>query len=84
MGYMFFKACFNGDIGKGCLKGDEYGGYVFYCKFNGNISAWSMSRVTNMNASLVGTYFANISRWNVSKVTNMQSMFYGAEISMQT
>ncbi len=47
--------------------------------FNGTISSWDVSKVTNMREMFKESQFnKDISGWNVSKVTNMQSMFQGA------
>ena len=51
--------------------------------FNGNISKWNVSRVTNMDGlfSFLATSFDNhISEWNVSRVTNMDQMFMSAAL----
>ena len=45
--------------------------------FNGDISKWDVTNVTNMASMFECSEFAgNISKWNVSNVTNMNSMFY--------
>lgn len=47
-----------------------------YNKFNGDISQWDVSNVTNMQSMFEGSYFnGDISLWNVSNVTNMSCMF---------
>ena len=45
--------------------------------FNGNISEWKTTSLTNMNYMFYGTLQFNqdISGWDVSKVTNMSNMF---------
>ena len=45
--------------------------------FNGNISSWNVSAVTNMDGMFAGasSFNGNISSWNVSAVTNMDGMF---------
>ncbi len=44
--------------------------------FNGNITQWNTSNVTNMQALFQESAFnKNIGDWDVSKVTNMSSMF---------
>ena len=44
--------------------------------FNGNISEWDVSNVTNMDTMFYGSKFnQDISKWNVSNVKNMASMF---------
>ena len=49
--------------------------------FNGDISSWDVSNVTNMHAMLGGCkqFNQDISKWDVSNVTNMNAMFYGCE-----
>ena len=46
--------------------------------FNGNISGWDVSNVTNMKGMFFGNenFNQDISRWDVSKVINMGYMFY--------
>jgi surface protein len=45
-------------------------------KFNGDISKWNTSNVTDMNCMFYKSSFnGNISNWDTSKVTNMNSMF---------
>ena len=45
-------------------------------KFNGNISGWDVSKVTNMSLMFyyASAFNQDISGWNVSKVTNMSGM----------
>ena len=47
--------------------------------FNGDISSWDVSNVTNMHAMLGGCkqFNQDISKWDVYNVTSMNSMFYG-------
>ena len=46
-------------------------------KFNGDISQWDVSNVTNMNNMFGYSKFnGDISKWDVSSVTNMSHMFY--------
>ena len=49
--------------------------------FNGNISKWDVSNVTNMNYMFYWCKLFNqdISAWNVSNVKNMTSMFFNCE-----
>ena len=51
---------------------------LFYSNFNGNISKWDVSNVTNMSGMffMCSKFNKDISNWDVSKVTNMYSMFY--------
>ena len=51
-------------------------------KFNGNISKWDVSKVTNMYNMFNGAtkFNGNISSWDVSKVTNMYNMFNRASV----
>ena len=45
-------------------------------EFNGDISKWDVSNVTNMSGMFMGSRFnGDISQWNVSNVTDMGSMF---------
>ena len=48
--------------------------------FNGNISSWDTSQVTNMEYmfDLAESFNQDISKWDTSKVTNMESMFQSA------
>ena len=46
-------------------------------RFNGDISRWNVSNVTNMKKMFMHSeFFGDISQWNVSKVTNMNGMFW--------
>ncbi len=48
--------------------------------FDGDISSWDVSKVTNMSNMFKESKFnGNISSWDVSKVTNMNAMFYKAD-----
>jgi len=49
--------------------------------FNGNITSWDVSNVTNMSDmfELATNFNQNISSWDVSSVTNMANMFDGAD-----
>jgi hypothetical protein len=55
---------------------------MFYgTPFNGDISGWDVSSVTNMGGMFSSTPFnGDISGWNVSSVTNMEYMFWGCPI----
>ena len=46
-------------------------------KFNGDVSKWDVSGVTNMPGMFLAakSFHVDISKWDVSKVTNMESMF---------
>ena len=45
-------------------------------QFNGDISQWDVSNVTNMSGMFAGSEFnGDISQWDVSNVTNMSGMF---------
>src|SRR5574344_1818344 len=53
---------------------------VFYANgfnyFNGDISKWDTSNVTNMSRMFNGSHFnGDISKWDTSKVTDMSDMF---------
>ena len=49
--------------------------------FNGDISEWDVSNVTNMNSMFYGckSFNQDISKWDVSNVTNMNRMFNGCK-----
>ena len=56
-------------------SGDEQDEYIY--KFNGDISKWDVSNVTNMAHMFDHSEFdGDISKWDVSNVTNMDVMFY--------
>ena len=50
-------------------------------KFDGDISKWDVSNVTDTSRMFVSaaSFNGDISEWDVSQVTTMQSMFYGAK-----
>src|SRR5574344_1420583 len=53
---------------------------VFYANgnnyFNGDISKWNTSNVTDMSDMFIGSHFnGDISKWNTSNVRNMCGMF---------
>jgi surface protein len=54
--------------------------------FNGDISEWDVSSVTNMEGmfSRASAFNGDISNWDVSSVTNINSMFDGATAFEQT
>lgn len=63
-------------------------GAFAWSTFNGDISSWDTSRVTNMSKMFerAPAFNADISGWNTSRVTNMSSMFeqasaFNADIS---
>ena len=49
--------------------------------FNGHISQWDVSKVTNMDYMFFNckSFNQDISNWDVSNVTNMRSMFYACK-----
>ena len=54
------------------------GMFVNAQRFDGDISKWGVSRVTNMVIMFLDEIFNdNISKWNVSRVKNMESMLSG-------
>ena len=56
--------------------------YLFeYTNFNGNISTWDVSNVTDMKWVFFGCtkFNQDISAWDVSNVINMKGMFLGCE-----
>ena len=48
--------------------------------FNGNLSAWNTSCVTDMYGMFEGatSFNGDLASWNTSSVTDMETMFYGA------
>ena len=61
------------------IKGDKI--YNIFAHFNGDISLWDVSHVTNMKSMFHGdnAFNGDISKWNVSNVENMEYMFCGCE-----
>ena len=58
--------------------------FLFYKneKFNGDISKWDVSNVTNMAGMFAESKFnGDISKWNVSKVKSMAGMFAESKFS---
>ena len=52
-----------------------------YSKFNGDISKWDVSNVTNMGSMFFDSEFnGDISKWDVSKVTNNVHIFVNCPI----
>ncbi len=63
------------------FRPDSHGNtYYGLSAFNGDISEWNVSAVTNMNAMFANAIAFNkdISDWNVVAVQNMTDMFVGA------
>ena len=56
-------------------------GLFEYTNFNGDISKWNVSNVTNMNSMFFEckSFNGDISKWNVSNVENMSYMFSGCK-----
>eukprot|EP00978_Attheya_sp_CCMP212_P024971 scaffold79426_cov35-Attheya_sp.AAC.2 len=50
--------------------------------FNGDVSTWDVSSVTNMQEMFwrASAFNQDVSGWDVSNVTNMQAMFYDASV----
>ena len=62
-------------------------GHPILSEFDGDVSDWDVSSVTNMNYMFYNSKFnGDISNWDVSNVTNMRAMFahsnYNGDISM--
>jgi surface protein len=57
---------------------DDYDGNKIFEQFNGDISMWNVSNVTNMGFMFYGCkkFNCDLSKWNVSKVDNMYCMFF--------
>ena len=74
----------NDDITFVCTSKVTYMGRMFQdSPFNGDISNWDVSNVTNMNGMFLyaSSFNGDISRWDVSSVTNMESMFHGSSFT---
>ena len=58
-------------------------GFMFSeSQFNGDISNWDLSNVTNMGFMFSESQFnGDISNWDVSNVTNMIGMFYKSQFN---
>src|SRR5574344_451172 len=56
-----------------------------YSKFNGDISKWDVSNVTDMACMFSGAkkFNSDIGNWDISKVTDMTRLFNGATIFNQ-
>ena len=53
-------------------------------QFNGDISNWDVSNVTDMSGMFLGLKFnGDISNWDVSSVTNMEVMFKISKVPMK-
>ena len=64
------------------MKNESHPGYQVLSKFNGNISEWDVSNVTNMrNMFVFSKYNGDISRWDVSNVENMEGMFFDSSFN---
>ena len=51
-------------------------------EFNGDISGWDVSRVTNMDSMFKNSKFnGDLSKWNTENVENMYQMFMGSDFS---
>ena len=57
----------------------------YYSEFNGDISNWNMSNVTDMTWMFSGAknFNGDIGNWDISKVTDMTRLFNGATIFNQ-
>ena len=55
--------------------------FRFAKKFNGDLSSWNVSRVTDMSRTFsdATAFNGNVSSWNVSRVTDMSWMFYESD-----
>ena len=60
--------------------------FQFASKFNGDLSKWDVSRVTNMLGmfAYASKFNGDIANWDVSKVRNMKDMFSKASSFKQT
>ena len=51
-------------------------------EFNGDLSQWDVSQVTNLDSTFAGCekFNGDLSKWNVGNVTSMRSTFYGCDV----
>jgi surface protein len=60
----------------------SYGVHSVASQFNGDISKWDVSKVTDMGYMFQNSKFnGDISKWNVSKVTRMFAMFQNSKFN---
>ena len=72
------------DVSKITFMGSLFDAFVcgnVFKNFDGDVSQWNVSNVTNMAHMFSGCkkFNCDISRWDVSNVENMDLMFYGCE-----
>ena len=61
---------------------DYRDGHPVLSKFNGDISQWDVSNVSNMTNMFCKSKFnGDISQWDVSNVSNMTGMFYDSDFN---
>ena len=60
--------------------------FAYAALFNGDLSKWDVSRVTDMSYMFyhASSFNGDLSKWDVSRVTNMVGMFYSASKFSQT
>ena len=70
---------------RGGDKDKYYGGHPILAKFNGDISLWDVSNVTNMQGMFERCKYSgkngDISSWDVSNVTNLSEMFFESKFN---
>jgi hypothetical protein len=64
------------------LVNGKYAGFALKSTFNGNISKWDTSHVTNFRHMFFSAakFNQDISEWNISSSSDMTSMFEGASM----
>ena len=68
------------DLFRGGETMQYWSGHPVLSDFDGDISDWDVSNVTNMNGMFsLSKFNGDISNWDVSNVTSMRSMFYWSE-----
>ena len=70
---------------RGGNKDQYFGGHPILSKFNGDISAWNVSNVTNMSCMFEECKYSgkngDVSYWDVSNVTDFSGMFYNSKFN---
>ena len=70
---------------RGGDKDKYFGGHPTLSKFDGDISNWNVSNVTNMQGMFDDCKYSgnngDISDWDVSNVTNLSEMFYDSKFN---
>jgi surface protein len=64
------------------IKTHTLASMFFKSEFNGDLSQWDVSSVTNMHGMFCNSQFnGDLSKWDVSSVTDMSNMFFNSEFN---